>query len=195
LHRRERWVVGRSGSQDFLAGRHHELREQFERVSDPDGDRIEALGRLTQLVAAHISSEESLVLPLLNSKGIGDRRLVRRHKSEYRRMGHLAIRIERRKANSPDLPALVTDLQDAYQRHVRRFELYIDPKLCGRVSGDRLEEIEEKMDSAEATIMSHPHAHLISLGPLSRLTTRLAAVVGRQHGESPPPGGLWRRRN
>ena len=180
---------------DFLADRHHELREQFDRVSDPDGDRIEALGRLTQLVAAHISSEQSLVVPLLKSKGVGDRRLVRRLKSEYRRMGHLAIRIERRKANSPDLPALVTDLQDAYQRHVRRFELYIDPKLRGRVSGDQLDEIEEKMDSAEATIMSHPHAHLISLGPLSRLTTRLAAVVGRQHGESPPPGGLWRRRN
>jgi Hemerythrin HHE cation binding domain len=182
-------------AQDFLAGRHDELREQFDRVSDPDGDRVEALGRLTQLVAAHISAEQSLVVPLLRRKGIGDRRLVRRLKSEYRRMGRLALRIERRKADSPDLPALVTDLQDAYQRHVRRFELYVDPKLRGRVEAQELEDVGERMDSAEATIMSHPHAHLISLGPLSRLTTRVAAVVGRQHGESPPPGGLWRRRN
>ena len=182
-------------AQDFLRRPHSELQEQFDRVSDPDGDRIEALGRLTQLVAAHLSAEQSLVVPLLKRNGIGDRRLVRRLKSEYRRMGRLAVRIERRKGNSPDMPALVTELQDAYRRHVRRFELYVDPKLRGRVSPDQLEEIEEKMDSAEATIMSHPHAHLISLGPLSRLTTRLAAVVGRQQGESPPPGGLWRRRN
>jgi hypothetical protein len=182
-------------AQVFLASRHAELQEQFDRVSDPDGDRIEALGRLTQLVAAHISAEQSLVIPLLKSKGIGDRRLVRRLNSDYRRMGRLALRIECRKANSPDLPALVTDLQDAYQRHVRRFELYIDPKLRGRVDVHELDDVEEKMDSAQATIMSHPHAHLISLGPLSRLTTRVAAVVGRQHGESPPPGGLWRRRN
>jgi Hemerythrin HHE cation binding domain len=182
-------------TREFLAGRHNELREQFDRVSDPDGDRSEALGRLTQLVAAHISSEQSLVVPLLKRQGIGDRRLVRRLKSEYRRMGRLALRIERRKANSPDLPALVTGLQDIFQRHVRRFELYIDPKLDGRANADQLEQIEKKMESAESTIMSHPHAHLISLGPLSRLTTRLAAVVGRQQGESPPPGGLWRRRN
>ena len=180
---------------EFLVRRHDEVREQFDRVSDPNGDRIEALGRLTQLLAAHISSEQSLVVPLLKRKGIGDRRLVRRLKAEYRRMGRLAMRIERRKANSPDLPAIVTDLQDEYQRHVRRFELYIDPKLQGRVSADQLEDVEEKMQSAESTILSHPHAHLISLGPLSRLTTRMAAVVGRKEGESPPPGGLWRRRN
>ncbi|MBO0731805.1 MAG: hemerythrin domain-containing protein [Acidimicrobiaceae bacterium] len=182
-------------AQDFLARRHDELREQFERVSDPDSDRVQALGRLTQLVAGHISAEQSLVVPLLKRKAIGDRRLVRRLKSEYRRMGRLALRIERRKANSPDLPALVTDLQDAYERHVRRFELYVDPKLRGRVDADELEDVQKAMDSAESTIMSHPHAHLISLGPLSRFTTRMAAVVGRQHGESPPPGGLWRRRN
>jgi iron-sulfur cluster repair protein YtfE (RIC family) len=182
-------------ARDFLARRHDEVRDQFDRVSDPDGDRIEALGRLTQLLAAHISSEESLVVPLLKRQGIGDRRLVRRLKAEYRRMGRLAMRIERRKANSPDLPAMVTDLQDAYQRHVRRFELYIDPKLQGNVSPYQLEDVEEKMQSAESTILSHPHAHLISLGPLSRLTTRMAAVVGRKEGESPPPGGLWRRRN
>jgi hypothetical protein len=182
-------------AKDFLARRHGELRDQFERVSDPDGDRVEALGRLTQLLAAHISTEQSFVVPLLKRNGIGDRRLVRRLKSEYRRMGRLALRIERRKANSPDLPVLVTDLQDAYQLHVRRFELYIDPKLRGRVSADQLEDVEARMDSAESTIMSHPHAHLISLGPLSRLTTRMAAVVGRQQGESAPPGGLWRRRN
>jgi hypothetical protein len=181
--------------QEFLRRRHDEVGEQFDRVSDPDGDRVEALGRLTQLLAAHISAEESLVVPLLKRKGIADRRLVRRLKSEYRRMGRLALRIERRKANSPDLVALVTDLQDAYQRHVRRFELYVDPKLRGRVDADQLEEIEKKMESAEATILSHPHAHLISLGPLSRLTTKAAAVVGRQHGEAPAPGGLWRRRN
>ena len=187
--------MGVVNAQAFLAGRHEELREQFDRVSDPDGDRIEALGRLTQLVAAHISAEQSLVVPLLKRKGIGGRRLVRRLKSEYRRMGRLTVRIERRKANSPDLPALVTELQDVYQRHVRRFELYVASKLRGRVDAEELADVEERMDSAEATIMSHPHAHLISLGPLSRMTTRVAAVVGRKDGESPPPGGLWRRRN
>ena len=182
-------------AQDFLADRHAELLEQFERVGEPDADRVEALGRLTQLLAAHISTEQSLVVPLLKRNGVGDRRLVRRLKSEYRRMGRLALRIERRKANSPDLPAMVTDLKDAYQRHVRRFELYVDPRLRGRVGAEQLDDVEAKMESAESTIMSHPHAHLISLGPLSRLTTRMAAVVGRRQGESPPPGGLWRRRN
>ena len=77
--------MGGTDARDFLAGRHDELREQFDRVSDPDADRIEAPG-LTRLVAAHISSEQSLVVPLLKSKGIGDRRLFRRLKSEYRRM-------------------------------------------------------------------------------------------------------------
>jgi hypothetical protein len=182
-------------SQGFLDSRHDELQDQFDRISDPDGDRVEALGRLTQQLAAHISIEESLVVPLLKEKGIADRRLARRLKAEYRRMGRLLRLIERRKANSSDQPALVTDLQDAYQRHVRRFQLYVEPKLRDRASPNELEELSEKMDSAQATILSHPHAHLLSLGPLSRLTTRTAAAIGRRQDESPPPTGLWRPRS
>jgi hypothetical protein len=137
-------------AQDFLAGRQDALREQFDRVSGPDGARIEALG--TQRLAAHISSEQSLVVLPLRRKEIGHPRLARRLKSEYRRTGRLALRIERRKANSPDLPALVTAFQDAYQRHVRRFELYVDPKLRGRVSADQLEEIEGRMDKRRSGV-------------------------------------------
>jgi hypothetical protein len=182
-------------SRGFLDRRHDELQDQFDRVSDPGGDRIEALGCLTQQLAAHISIEESLVVPLLKGTGIADRRLLRRLKGEYRRMGRLLRLIERRKGNSSDQPALVTDLQDTYQRHVRRFQLYVEPKLRDRASTSELEELSEKIDSAQATILSHPHAHLLSLGPLSRLTTRMAAVIGCRHDESSPPTGLWRPRN
>jgi hypothetical protein len=186
-------------AQTFIRRRHDELQKQFDRVSDPDGDRVEVLGQLTQMVAAHISTEESFVVPFLKQSGIGGHRLVNRLKSDFRRMGRITLTIERRKGNSPDLPGLVTELEGVYRRHVRRFELYVDPKLNDLVSSvqldpDQLQAIDEKMESAESTILSHPHAHLISLGPISRFTTRVAALVGRRHGHSPPPGGLWRHR-
>jgi Hemerythrin HHE cation binding domain len=174
----------------LLRHEHDQLGEQFQRVSDPDADRVETLGRLVQRLAAHISAEQSLLLPVLKKNRIGGRKLLRRLRSDYHRMGRCLVLIERRKGNSPDLPPLVTRLHHAYHAHARRFELAVYPGLRARASANDLQDLMERIESAEAVILSHPHPHLLSLGPLSRLTTRMAAIFDRARDKTPPVSGL-----
>ena len=105
-------------------------------------------------------------------------------------MSKLLVLIERRKGNSPDLPGRVTQLHDLYHGHARRFELAVIPGLRHAVGNDELEDLKQRIEAAESTIMSHPHPHLLSLGPFSRVTTRLAAFVDRARDKTPPSTGL-----
>ena len=175
---------------ELLRYGHDQLGDHFDRVSDPDVDRIEMLGQLVKHLAAHISAEQSLVLPILQKRRIGGRKLVRGLRSDFRRMGQLLVLIERRKGSSPDLPGLVTGLRDVYHSHARRFELEVLPGLRAALQPDELDDLTKKVESAESVILSHPHPHLLSLGPLSRLTTRLAAIFDRARDKTPPASGL-----
>jgi hypothetical protein len=175
---------------ELLRHNHDQLEEHFARVSDPDVNRVETLGQLVPRLAAHMSAEQSLLLPLLKKHGIGGRKLPRSLNSEFRRMGKLLVLIERRKGNSPDLPGRVTQLHHVFHGHARRFELAVIPGLRDAVGHDELEELKQKMEAAESTIVSHPHPHMLSLGPFSRATTRLVAVVDRARDKTPPSTGL-----
>ncbi len=175
---------------ELLRYGHDQLEEHFARVSDPDTNRVETLGQLVPRLAAHISAEQSLLLPLLKKHGIGGSELPRSLNSEFRRMGKLLVLIERRKGNSPDLPRRVTELHELYHGHARRFELAVIPGLRNRVGPDELDDLKQKIEAAESTIVSHPHPHMLSLGPFSRLTTRLAALVDRARDKTPPSTGL-----
>jgi hypothetical protein len=152
---------------------HEDIEAWFSRVSDPESDRRVALLELVKRVAAHVSVEQSVFLPVIRSAGATGRELERGLKRDYRRLGGLLIRIERRKANSPDLPRMVTDLEGIFRRHVQRCEALSD--IEAGLPANTLEDVSARLQRAESVILSHPHPHLLSLGPLSRLTTRLAA--------------------
>jgi hypothetical protein len=89
-------------------------------------------------------------------------------------MGKALLKIERRKVDSPDMPELVTALMDAFVAHVRLWERTFAPTLSERLSTEERAKLEEELSGAEQTILTHPHPHLLSLGPLSRLMTRFA---------------------
>jgi hypothetical protein len=156
---------------------HKDIESWFARVSDPEADRRAALQEAIKRLAAHLSVEQSVFLPIIKSAGPKGRHLGRTLKRDYRRMGHLLVRIERRKVNSPDLPGMVTELEDAFRRHARLCDDLSD--IEAELPQRTLEDVADRLERAETVIMSHPHPHLLSLGPLSRLTTRLAARFDR----------------
>jgi hypothetical protein len=94
-------------------------------------------------------------------------------------MERLMVLIERRKVNSPDLPDLVTDLRAATLEHVERVRSRLNPALRDALSEEELAEMAEKITAADEMVVSHPHPHLLSLGPLANLTTRLASRFDR----------------
>lgn len=158
--------------------RHHDdIDARLSQVSDPKADRRSALAELIKRMAAHVSVERTVFLPAVKKMAELDEDLERGLKNDYRELANLLVRIERRKVSSPDLPEMVTQLEDRFRDHVRQFEALSD--IESRLTADDLHDVADRLERAESAILSHPHPHLLSLGPLSRLTTRLAARFDR----------------
>jgi hypothetical protein len=158
---------------------HEGISRLFDQVSDPDADRVEVLFDINRRLAAHISVEQSVFLPVARDRQIGGPTMADELEHDYHEMQRLLVLIERRKFNSPDLPELVTELKDVFGAHTKRFS----ESLCGdateHLTGEQLEELRHRLENADETILSHPHPHMLALGPISRLTTRLAARFDR----------------
>jgi iron-sulfur cluster repair protein YtfE (RIC family) len=149
----------------------------FERLLSPDTDHRSAMTDLTSSLAAHISVEDSILLPVVRKSEPGGRGTWRAIRKDHRRMGRLLTLIERRKINSPDVPELITSLRSDWRKHADRHSALkcIDERLTEAERQD----LAQKISRAESVILSHPHPHLLALGPLSRITTRLAARFDR----------------
>src|SRR5579884_3303777 len=98
---------------------HEGISRLFDQVSDPDADRVEVLFDINRRLAAHVSVEQSVFLPVARDKEIGGPDKAEELEHDYHEMQRLLVLIERRKFNSPDLPELVTELKDVFEAHTR----------------------------------------------------------------------------
>jgi hypothetical protein len=160
---------------EVLAREHRDLRELFDRVRDEDADRVAAWHEVVRHVATHVAVERTFVYPIVKRRGLGSPRLAEELRHDYGQMEHLMVLTERRKINSPDMPDLVTRVLDVFEAHERRCANVLMPMLTEKLSPAELEELGAKMRGAENVILSHPHPHLLALGPIYQWTTRLAA--------------------
>lgn len=154
---------------------HEGISRLFDEVSDPEADRVEVLFDITRRLAAHISVEQSVFLPVARDREIGGPDMAEQLEQDYHEMQRLLVLIERRKVNSPDIPQLVTELKDVFEDHTRRFSESIRGGATDTLSPDELGRLRNRLENADEMILSHPHPHMLSLGPISRLTTRIAA--------------------
>ena len=160
---------------DVLLREHRDLEEHFAQVRDPDADRRAAWLETVKLMSAHVAVERSFIYPVVKARRLGSAHLADLLRHEYRSMEHLMVLTERRKINSPDMPELITKLLDVFEEHLARCESELVPALRGALDPDQLDQLGAKMHAAESVIVSHPHPHLLALGPLYRLTTRFAS--------------------
>lgn len=169
---------------------HRRVGELFESVSRPDVDRPAVLHDLLQELAAHVAAERGELEPVVNDPHVGGEDLWGHLVDDYDRMDKLMVLIERRKFNSPDLPGLVLELKHAAEEHRRRAESQLFPRLR-EMSPDEQDELGAKVSNAESLVTTHPHPHLLSLGPISGLLTRLLArydwMRDRTVTSQPPP--------
>jgi hypothetical protein len=160
---------------DVLGREHRELQRHFVLIRDSEADRRAAWLETVKLMSAHVAVERSFVYPIIKRRRLGSTHLADLLRYDYGAMEHLVVLTERRKINSPDMPELVTKLLDVFEEHLARCESDLIPALRDTLPQDQLDELGAKMGAAESVIVSHPHPHLLALGPLYRLTTRLAA--------------------
>jgi hypothetical protein len=160
---------------DVLAREHRDLQEHFERVRESTADRPAVWLETVKLMSAHVAVERSFIYPIVKRRRLGSPHLADLLRHDYRSMEHLVVLTERRKINSPDMPELVTKLLDVFEEHLARCEGDLIPALRQAVDPESLAALGTSMRAAESVIVSHPHPHLLALGPLYRLTTRLAS--------------------
>jgi hypothetical protein len=160
---------------DVLARQHDELQDLFVQVRSPDADRVATWLHTMKRLASHVAVERTFVYPAVKRVGLGSPELARDLLHDYKQMEHLLVLTERREVNSPDMPQLVTDLQPVLEAHLERCEKALKPALNELMSQRELEELGAKMRGAENVILSHPHPHLLMLGPVYKSTTRIAS--------------------
>jgi Hemerythrin HHE cation binding domain len=163
---------------DVLAREHHDLQELFAQVRDPDADRAAAFREVVKHITSHVAVERSFLYPLVKHR-LALPRLADELRHDYKRMEHLLVLTERRKINSPDMPELVTELLDVFEAHQDRCTTILVPAMRDKLRQDELDELGAKMRGAETVILSHPHPHLLALGPVYPWTTRMASAWDR----------------
>ena len=164
---------------DVLHREHRDLGQLFARVRDPEGDRAAAWQEIVKQVTTHVAVERSFLYPLVVRRRLGSTQLAGDLRHDYKRMEHLLVLTERRKINSPDMPDLVTELLDVFEAHQDRCASLLAPAMRDRLGQEELAELGAKMRGAEKVILSHPHPHLLALGPVYRWTTRIASAWDR----------------
>lgn len=159
---------------DVLAWQHRELHRALALVGDPGANRVAAWLEAVRLMATHVAVERTFVYPVVKRRRLGSPELANQLRRDYARMEHLLVLTERRKINSPDMPDLVAEVLDAFNAHEDRCSTDLIPGL-EKLGEQELAALGTKMQGAGRVILSHPHPHLLALGPVYQLTTRMAA--------------------
>jgi hypothetical protein len=157
---------------------HADIKEMFGQVRDPDSNRGNALRSLVKRISTHVAVERAELYPVVIHKGVGGRDTADALERDYKAIEHLLVVIERRKINSPDMPDLVSELWRSFDDHERQLS-ELRPALESALTPEEKSDLNRKMEAAQEVILSHPHPHMLSLGLISRLTTRIAARFDR----------------
>jgi hemerythrin-like domain-containing protein len=170
--------MDKSGA-DVLTEQHQALQELFHRVSQPDEDRRKVLKTIVQTLAAHVAMEKQVLVPALKEHVGDSEAMVSRLEEDHDQVGHLLTLLERRKANSPDVPDMVTELLDLTDRHVSEADRQIIPALRTSLDPVTLDELGANMESDERQLLTHPHPVLPDSGPLAGVSRKMAGVVDK----------------
>ena len=160
---------------DVLTREHQELRELFANLGDEAADRASVWLEIVKQITTHVAVERSFLYPLLKRQ-LHMAGLATELRHDYKQMEHLLVLSERRKINSPDMPDIALQLLGVFQDHQERCESSLLPAMRDHMDQADLEELGAKMRGAENVILSHPHPHLLALGPVYRGTTRFASA-------------------
>lgn len=152
---------------ELLEQDHRGIGELFERVSSPDEDRPAVLRELVLRLAGHVAVEHAVVLPELEHCGESDATLADDLAQDHQHIHHRLALVERRKANSPDMPDLLNEILELFRAHVQRCQQRLYPELERCLDRDQMDDLAGRLRSADEVVVERPHPHLLSLGPLT----------------------------
>jgi hemerythrin-like domain-containing protein len=173
---------------EVLSSEHDQLQSLFARVSSPDEDRPKVLKELLQTLTNHMAMEKQVLIPVLKARITGGDAAADQMTGEHDGVEEIVTLLERRKVNSPDVPALVTKLIDITEAHIREADSTVFPALSDALSAGELEELGAAMVSDERSLLTHAHPALPDSGPVAAVTRKVAELVDDMRDRSPDLG-------
>jgi iron-sulfur cluster repair protein YtfE (RIC family) len=160
-----------------LEDEHEGIQTLFSRVSGVDEDRRAVLKLLVQTLALHLAVEKQFLIPAIKEHIDDSDEMVKPLTSYHSEADRLLILIERRKANSVDVPGMVTELHELTDRHVLHAEMSVFPQLRSSMSTADLGALGTLMVSDHRQLLTHAHPHLPASGPLASASTSIASFI------------------
>jgi hypothetical protein len=113
-----------------------------------------ALQELVELMALHLDLEKQMVLPVIRERVAHGPTIADRLRDEHQPIEHILIALDRWKANSPDVPDMVTEMLHFADRRVAESEALVLPGLRSALSVEQLEEVDQRMNSDERRVLT-----------------------------------------
>lgn len=167
---------------ELLEQDHGGIAELFERVSSPEEDRPAVLRELLLRLAGHLTVEDVVVLPMVQSCDSIDGTLADDLVRNGQHIHQVLALIERRKANSPDMPDLVNDILRAFDGHVQRCQQQLYPALKRCLDEEQMESLAARLRSADHLVVESPHPHLLGNRRLARPLLAVAKLFDKVPG-------------
>lgn len=140
---------------EFLRRHHREVEQLFEqlKVSDDERERLDLLGKVSELLTVHVALEEGHFYPLCRRLGLEDetRRALEEHAQVKRQVSEL-LQIKRR---DPRLVQVLERLQDSVEEHFEQEETDVFPQVQTAADDDELERLGDQMQSEVESLKEH----------------------------------------
>lgn len=163
----------------ILDAEHQNIRQLFNRVSSPAEDRSEVLDTLMESLASHVAIEQHVLVATLENHVDDSKDMVEALKHDHGTVEHLLTLLERRKANSPDVPDLVNELLDRMQGHFTEAQDRLFPALRRSLSEAELRKLGEEIVSDEGRSLARRHAPISARGPVAGIAGKASQIIDR----------------
>jgi hemerythrin superfamily protein len=174
---------GRIDAVELLMMDHDRIEQLFRRFEDlPRGasdDRVSIVRDLTQALSRHASAEEQIFYPAVREALPDGDSLVDESLDEHHEIKELLVAIDDASPSDHTFDDLVHSLIGEVREHIQEEEGDILPRLSRAVGHDRMVEIGERMEKAEAIAPTRPHPHAPDTPPGNLIAGPAAAVVDR----------------
>jgi hypothetical protein len=155
---------------------HRELLHLFDRVRSPEEDRPAVLKIIMQTWSAHTAVERQILVPLLHNHVEGGAGLAAGLDADHHSVERILTRLERRKANSPDVVDLVTELLDLTGRHVSQADGQLLPALRQSLTEDQLVRLGTEL-AQDRSLGEHRHDAAPDTGPVAQVLRKASAMI------------------
>lgn len=144
---------------DFLRRQHTDIRNLFDALDKPVGDRAETFQCLVRLLAVHETAEEMVVHPAVRSEVPEGDALTDARLAEEDAAKKMLSDLESMDFGTPEFEAQLAFFKKAVLDHADHEERKVFPRLREHLDANTLETLRTALIAAEAIAPTHPHPH------------------------------------